>query len=603
MATEGALQGPVIPLLIDNSIDPQDLSGGPLLTYAKYDNPQWGDVLYQRWLGLTFEGVPVDVTDIPIYVTPDNETALGFEMPIANHFVLLLDKGQVFYSYYLKRGTGDPDDPIDPDAPKVESKRIHFGIGKSGRLSAPQVKESHDNQLDINAIQGSMMTVAVAPYAAMSNGDKVQLVWRGVRADGSDGPVVSIPLKTLCDLDTDPANNPGQVLSWPVPKVNASGVRGGVFRLHYVITYASREDEPQTVSAERSIVVTAPSRALLPAPSVKDLVGTEINPGLFPNGIRVVIPVYPDIRVGDDVLVYGTRTGAGSGPLKNTIVHLKVDASNVASGIIEVPLSASWVSDNRGASVEVRYQYARADATGTGMPLALTVRKPLVLPTPTVDNSVVDAGKDVLNPMHAYSGAYIVIPASATVGEGDSITAYFKGFDANGSWETNQVSQSNPTKFKVPATVLPSNFGKTVEVTYSVAGQMADSSLFLFIRELDIYSRITCEGVQVGSPATLSLSDIPEGGAQLQIGIWPFIATQQKVRLWLTASGIEDRDIITLRKVMPHECIDGITTHLTRSDLEGIAVGGIFTLHASASFDGGHSTTLFSNPLQLKLLA
>ena len=597
MAAEGRLQGPVIPLLINNTIDPQALNGGPLLTYAQYDNPMLGDELYQSWLGLTQDGDPVDVKDIPIFVDPLNETSLGFIMPISNYFVLSLDKGQVFYSYYLKRFTNDPNEP------KVESKRIHFGIGKASRLPAPQVKESHDNQLDLEAVQGTTMTIAVAPYTAMSNGDKVQLVWKGVKADGTDGPSVSVPVKILSDLDTDPANNPGQVLSWTLPKTYAYALRGGVFRLHYEITYASRDDERQTVSAERSIVVNAPILPLLSAPSVKDLVGTEINPGQFPDGIRVVILVYPDIRVGDDVLVYGTRTGAGSGPLKNIIGYLKVDASNIESGKLEVPLSAHWLSVNRGGSVNVHYQYARADAAGSGVPLELTVREPMVLPTPTVDNSYVNGGRDELDPMLAYSGAYIVIPANATIGEGDSLTAHFKGFDASGSCDINDPSQLNPTKFKVPASVLPSNFGKTVEVTYSVSGQVADSSLFLFIRELVIYSRITCEGVQVGSPATLRLSDIPAGGAQLHIGVWPFISTQQKVRLWLTTSGMPDHDIIALREVLSNECVDGISSRLTRADLEGVAVNGIFTLRASVSFDGGYSTSLFSNPLQLKLLA
>ena len=595
MAVEDALQGPVIPLLINNTVDPQALNGGPLLTYAKYDNPQLGDELYQSWLGVTENGDPIDYPGIPIPVDPVLEDELGFVMPVSNHVLMSLDKGQVFYSYYLQRVTDDPDEP------KVESKRIHFGIGKAGRLSAPQVKESHDNQLHMDNIPGDSMTIAVAPYAAMSNGDKVQLVWKGVKKDGTDGPSVPINAYILSDSDTEPGNNPGQVLSWTLYKSNLAALNGGAFRLHYEITYASPDEARQTVSAERSIVVKSPLLEALPAPSVRDLVGTEINPSLFPDGIRVVIPPYPGIRVGDDVLVYGT--GSSTDRSKNTIVHLKVDASNIESGKLEVPLAASWLSSNRGSAIDVRYQYARADSAGTGTPLELTVREPMVLPTPTVDNSVVNSNRDELDPMLAYSGAYIVIPADATIGEGDSVTAYFKGFDASGSCEINDASQSNPTKFKVPATVLPSNFGKTVEVTYSVAGQMADHSLFLFIRELNITSRITCEGVQIGSPATLRLSDIPADGAQLGIGLWPFISTQQKVRLWLTANGIDNRDIIALREVLPDECVKGVAGHLTRADLEGVAVNGYFTLHASVSFDGGYSTHLLNNPLKLKLLA
>ena len=597
MASTPTLPGPVIPLLINNTIDPQALNGGSLSTYAKYDNPVFGDILYQSWLGLSENNDPIDVTCIPIYVDPINELDLGFLMTITNDFVLKLDKGQVFYSYFLKRIT-DP-----PLAPKVESKRIHFGIGKAGRLSAPQIKESHDSQLDPDFITGPTFKVAVPPYTAMSNGDIVKLVWTGVNPDGTAGPAVPIPQKILSSTDSDLSNNPGQVLTWDLNKTNLNALREGSLRLHYEITYATRAEEPQTVSSERSIVLKPPVLAELAAPSVIDLVGTEINPGQFPDGIRVSIPLYPGIRVGDDVLVYGTRTGSGSGAAKNTVKQLKIDSSNIESGKIVVPIEKEWLITNRGASVNLRYQYARADAAGSGIPLELTVRKPLILPTPTVDNSVEIGNRDELDPMWAYSGAYISIPDTATIEDGDSVIAYFKGFGAHGSYEVFEPSQLNPMKFKVPATVLPYNFGKTVEVVYSVAGEMAKPSLNLFIREVDFYSQITCEGLQVGAPATLKLSDIPSGGSKLSIGLWPFISTPQIVRLWLTNSDIEDRDIIASRELLAEEVSGGVKAVLTREDLAGVPINGIFTLRFSVSFDGGNSITNFNNPLQIKLLA
>lgn len=585
----GDLQGPIIPLLINNTIDPDALNGGPLSTYAKYDNPLLGDVLYQSWLGLTENGEPVDITDIRIEVDPDEEGALGFLMEVANHYVLALDKGQVFYSFFLERVTG---------APREESKRIHFGIGKNGWLSAPQIKESHDNQLDPDAIENTM-TIAVVPYNVMSNGDVIRVLWKGERADGTPGPAVNLPTKTLSDTDTDPTNNPGQVLSWTVAKANVAALRGGSITLHYEITYASPTAQADTESAERTILVAPPTATELAAPSVKDLTGTVINPGQFPGGIRVVIPVYPGIRIGDDVLVYGT----GSGSNKNTIQYLKIDATNIETGRIEVPIAAQWLLDNRGGAVTLRYQYARADAAGSGIPLELTVREPLVLPTPTVDRSVVANGRDELNPIMAISGAYIAIPSAATIGDGDTVTAYWKGFGASGSCEVQDPSQLNPMKFKVPSTALPPNFGKTVEVTYSVAGQDAEPALELFIRQLTSHPGITCEGAEVGSPATLKLSDIPDAGALLSVGLWSFISTEQTVCLWLTASGIADREIIAVRQVLPEESTGGVKARLLKTDLVGIAPNSTFTLRVSVSFDGGYSTVVFNNPLRLKLLA
>lgn len=589
----GDLQGPIIPLLINNTIDPDALNGGPLPTYAKYDNPLLGDVLYQSWLGLTENGDPVDITGMPIEVDPDEEGALGFLMEVANHYVRDLDKGQVFYSFFLERAGGT----------REESKRIHFGIGKAGWLSAPQIKESHDNQLDTDAIDGTTITIAVVPYTVMSNGDVVKLFWKGTRADGNPGSPVGPFTKTLSDTDTDPTNNPGQVLSWTVPKTNAAALRGGTITLHHEITYASPSAQADTVSAERTILVTEPTAAELAAPSVKDLTGTEINPGQFPDGIRVVIAVYPGIRIGDDVLVYGTRTGSGSGPNKNTIQYLKIDASNIESGKIEVPIAAQWLLDNRGGAVTLRYQYARADAAGSGIPLELTVREPLVLPTPTVDHSVVANSRDELNPIMAISGAYIAIPSAATIGDGDTVTAYWKGYGASGWCEVQEPSQLNPMKFKVPSTALPPNFGKPVVVTYSVAGQDAEPALELFIRQLTSHPGITCEGAQVGSPATLKLSDIPDAGALLSVGLWSFISTEQTVRLWLTASGIADREIIAVRQVSLEESTGGVKARLMKTDLTGIALNTTFTLRVSVSFDGGNSTIVFKNPLPLKLLA
>ncbi|WP_130906192.1 hypothetical protein [Pseudomonas sp. Sample_22] len=591
----GDLEAPVIPLLINNTIDPEALNGGPLKTYAKYTDPRLGDFLYQSWLGLSEDGEPVDITDIPIDVDPGNEGEFGFLMEVANHFVQALNKGQVFYSFFLSRVT-DP-----PGKPREESKRIHFGIGKHGLLSAPQIKESHDLQLDLDAFDRNM-TIALVPYTVMSSGDVVKVIWKGEHADGTQGPIVTLPAKTLSDTDTDPTNNPGQVLSWTVDRIHPAKLRGGKITLHYEITYASSATLADTVSAERTILVTPPAAPELPVASVKDLTGTEINPGWFPDGIRVVIPVYPGIRVGDEVLVYGTRTGSGAGPNKNTLKYLKIDSSNIESGKIEVPIEAQWLLDNRGGSVSLRYQYARPDAAGSGASLALTIRQPLVLPTPTVDRSVEMGGRDELNPIMAIGGAYITIPSTATIGDGEEVTAYWKGFGASGSYETQTPSQLNPMKFKVPPEVLPPNFGKTVEVTYRVAGQDAEPPLQLYIRQLTNHPGIVCDKAEIGSPATLKLSHIPPEGAGLSIGLWSFISTAHRVRLWLTAPGISERDIIAVREVEPEEVTGEVKARLLKTDLAGIATNETLTLRASVSFDGGHSTLLFNRPLSLKLL-
>jgi len=584
----GNLQGPIIPLLIDNTIDPQALGGAALPTYAKYDNPQLGDVLYQNWLGIAQDGTPVEVKDIPIEVDPEEEREEGFVMEIAFELVQQLDRGQAVYSYFLERA----------GQAREESKRIHFGIGQAPWLPAPQIKESHDRQIDPDAIVGSTITIAIPPYGAMAEGDVVKLFWEGVRADSCPGPRVGPFAKTLSDDDTDRTNDPARALSWTVARTSVIALRGGSINLYYEIDNASPTPRAGRVSAQRRVLVTPPTAQVLAAPTVKDLVGTVINPGQFPDGIVVVVALYPDIRIGDDVLVYGT----GSGPARNTIEHLKVDQSTLDKGQIEVPVAAQWLMDNQGGGVVLHYQYGRADAAGSGTPLELTVGEQLILPPPSVDGSVFVGGRDEFEPMIGIGGALIAIPPEAPITDGDTVIAYWSGFGETGSAVVEVPSQLEPMKFKVPSTVLPANFNKTVEVTYSVSGQLAEPALQLYIRRFSVHPTIHCQGMQIGSPAVLERSKIPTDGALVTIERWPFMATDQLVRLWLTSNGVPDQEIVPLRPVTLQECGTGVTGRLLLSHLEDVQLNGTFTVRASVSFDGGNTTTVF-NPLQLKLVA
>lgn len=580
------LQPPVIPLLVNGTLDPEKLAGKTLPTYAKYPNPLLGDTVWQSWLGHAKNGDAVDLKG-EFDIDPSAGTDDGFMLPVGYSLVEQLDEGQVFYSYFLQRSGSSE---------KIESKRIHFGVGKVGLLAAPQIKESHDLQLDTDALTGAL-TVAVAPYSAMASGDEVKLVWTGTFPDGKPAPPYKPVVKILSDSDTDGTNDPGRVLTWSIPVANAKLLKGGQLTLHYEVKYAAAPTIT-TVSAQRHFVVIAPTQETLDAPSVKDLAGSEIRAKDFPEGIRVVVRVYPDIRVGDDVLVYAT--GASADQAKTVVEHLRIDTSAIESGRIELPVAASWLVANEGEKVNLRYQYARPDAAGSSALLQLSVLEARVLPAPTVDRSVVANGQSELDPIKVIEGAFIAIPPEATIVEGDKVTARWKGFNASGSYETQTPSQTLPMKFKVPASYIPANFNRTIEVVYQVGAEVS-TPLTLLIRPLSNYPRTNCDKAQTGSPATLSRAAVNAGGAGLNVGPWSFISTEHIVRMWLTASNIE-REIIAPRQVNAGEISTGVNARLTIAHLDGIALQKYFTLKVSVSFDGGASTIVFPNALQLKLV-
>ncbi|MDD0974274.1 hypothetical protein [Pseudomonas fontis] len=590
-------QAPYIPLLRRDTLDPEDMGpDAPLMTYANYAGMAFGDVLYQSWWGLTEDGTPKDIPgNNPIDVNPALVQPQGYPMPVASDFVKQQINGRVFYSYFLLRNAGSS---------KEESKRIYFGIGPVGRILAPLIKEAHGQQLSHTPPidVGNDLTIAVVPYGVMSRGDVVKLIWKGLNEKGGSVSGPSLPPKTLDDSDTDPTNNPGHVLRWAVSKNSLLPIRQGLLTLQYEITYADSRQAP-TLSAQRTFLIKAPTEPTLIEPSVKGLVGTEINPAQFPDGLRVQVPFDDDMQVDDEVDVYGTRLAPGNAIGKNVVEHLRLDLTHISSKKIELPVAYSWLKDNQGGRVAVRYQYARANTSRASAALALSIVEPLVLPPPTVDATVLANQRTELDPVRAIDGAFIRMPDGATIPAGAKVIAYWHGNGQGGSYQVDVPSQPEPMKFKVPGSVLPANFGKTVAVTYSVNGQAADESLALFVRPLATanHPRIECNKAGTGSPAYLKRADVAAGGVMLTIGKWLFMATTQNVRLTLRAVGVE-RDIIASRSVQPGELTTGVKGALSLSDLLGIKDNSPFTLTASVSFNGVDEFYEFKAPLSLKLV-
>lgn len=588
------LQPPFIPLLKSGVLDPDEVGSDELASYASYDNPQLGDQVYWRWGGKAADGTEVHEEGVAIPIDPPLPDE-GVHLRVSNEIVRQLINGNLSYSYCLVRA-GSKD--------VIESKRIHLTIAKQALWPAPQIKESNDLQVDID---GSVdeFTVAVPPFPAMADGDGVKLWWKGTRSNGKPGGAVGPFSKTLSSTDTDTTNNPGQVLSWLVPRSNFVGVRDGLAEVWYEVTRAG-QSAPAVASGHRTFLIAAPLKPLLAAPSVKDLAGKVISPSLYPDGLMVVVPMYEGIQVADDVLVYGTASAEGSNVNKNTIQYLKVTASMIASGHLEVLLPHQWLLDNQGAAVNLRYQYARPDAAGSSLPLDLSVRAPLTLPTPTVEGSTLVDGEVQLDPLKAVEGAFIVIPASATISPEDKVIATWKGLEGVGEFETQTPSQSAPIKFKVPAKFIAPNFGKPVQVFYTVEGETCERPLTLSVRNLTSYPRMQCPDAQVGSPATLSLSRMSSSGARLNLPPWLYISTDQLVRVVLTGldtSGRNiQRDIISRRNVTSTEVSRGLEGRLLRAQVQDIKLQSTFRVIVSVSFDGGQSMVQFPEPLFLQLL-
>lgn len=286
---------PTIPLLKNNTIDLEDLGTDQLITFARYDLPDDGDVLYPSWWGRSPEGEPIDYANddvSPVYYDSlIADPVLGMPMPIVNDLVHKLDQGQVFYSYFLQKFNHLPED-------KVESDRIYFNIGKRDLLLAPQIKESHQEHLDPDLAVTSFIPVA-PPYRAMAKGDSVILKWEGIKPNGDPWPDVITRTLTVQDEDV------GNVLQWnSISKAEAVKVRGGKVKLSYTINYATPTQKPSAVSGLRQLSIAAPVAPKLEAVQIKDFDGDTLDPAAYPQGITLVVPPWAGVHSGDTLILY-----------------------------------------------------------------------------------------------------------------------------------------------------------------------------------------------------------------------------------------------------------------------------------------------------------
>lgn len=588
---------PTIPLLINNTIDLDELGSDGLRTFALYDNPEDGDALYPSWWGRSPSGEPIDYANgdvIPViyeseYADPD----LGMPMEIENALVQRLDQGEVLYSYLLERRSRE----------KVESDRISFYVGRRDFLPAPQVKESHDEFLDPDFPVTTFSLVA-PPYRAMAIGDVVTLRWEGVRQDGVALPAVTRPLPiTEARL--------GQALSWQIPRTEAVKVRDGKVRLSYTITYAAPTLKPTATSAQRQLVISPPTTMKLEKVRIKDFSGSDLDPSAFPQGIRLLITPWPGIRNGDVLMLYWS----GSREDRSVIKYQPVDLSSLDTGKIEIPLEYEWLDVNNGQAVSVSYQYLRADASGASEVLDLALRVPLNLPKPTVEDSDLDDDPTPVDgkldtQYFASTGVTVNIPVTANIADGDTVKMYWKGFGA--LVEADPV-ENNPRKFKVPAHAIPANIDRIVEIYYSVKQQgapvdlPASTSVIYQLRVIKIpqnrLGTLVCEKATAGNPGSLKRSDVPAQGVQVSFmpATWIYIADTQYIEMWLTGVNGERGTIIERRQVTPAEVSAGVRGNLLPVHLASLEVNKVFSIRFIVSFDENETDTPFQS-LSLTLL-
>ncbi|WP_109513639.1 hypothetical protein [Pseudomonas ovata] len=592
---------PSVPALhpVENWIDLVQLGTSDLETYI--DHPDIADSSFWiNWRGCDAQGNVVDVFDIEYSVIGDPGPD-GVQVLIDNADVQALDQGYVFYSYRIESTTM-------PGQQGEESLRRFFYVGTRERqgiipaLAVAQFKQSHQLQIILDWIEGDVVVV-VPPYRAMFTGDTVTLTL-DLYFMGDPFDTLTLP-KVLVPEDL------GQPLQWAVSKSELEIIEGSFVDVSYSIAYAV-PTTPSFSPVQRLEVVTQEPISRLPALIIKNFNDSALNPEAFPDGVRLQVPLYQDIQVWDTVVVYADSVAVSRqtiAPYQGQVIAQQVDISTLDSQVLEFVLGYPWLQANNGRQIQLGYTYARLDAAESGDVLAVMLSKPLHLPTPIVEEATAEDSGEGPPRGYLYAddvtvGVHIRVPDEAELGLDGQVQMHWQGHAGTGSIIVTEPMPSQPRRYFIPPAAIPANMDKRLEVFYQVTTASGEGPFKS--RAFDLAIHAPTHGwpaIQLTEPPsldTLSLADVPSGGAVFILDRWMFMAAGQRVRVRVDGLDRDDNPLrIPLRQGAAEPVTDAeftaakLQVTFALSGLQALKLHNDFVVRVDTSFDDGDTYVLF----------
>lgn len=477
-------------------------------------------------------------------------------------------------------------------AVRMSSSVVPDPSGRAALLPVPQIRQAHDLFLDPADAEPAAQVVT-PPYPGMQDGDTVTFRFASEFGDLTElefqvGPA-DVGLPIIWQLD-------GSVV-WNAYPLGAD--------TSYEVNTAAGQ---RAQSAAQTLTILPPTSERLVPPRIDGQDTPELDPGQYPQGLPIQVPLYAGAAAGDVVLVYWTGTQAAA----STVKWHAIETSDLARQTLLLTVEEKWLLANTGRNVTVMYQYAREGAAGSSQPLTLTILVPLVLEPPRVQDADSE-GEDgngesqgFLMAEKALSGVYIDVPEDEALADAVSIAMHWEGHPHGGQHVAEApYDPARPLRFHIPKTAVAANIGgqsKRFRVFYRALmanGRSHTSRAFrLWIKplKLDDYGAPQCRQAE-GKPG-LSLSDVPAEGAEVYVRAWPFALAGHALTLWITGEATGDTTLEHIaRDAVPATQAEldarAVAGRVPRDILQRLKPNEQFSLQAKVSYDGGDTTIAF----------
>jgi len=503
-------------------IDVSALKGADLEFIIKGDHIKPFDIVFPVWRGAAKNNEPFDKLDSQEEVPKDYDHLVGMIAKIPNRFVELFEGGSAFLSYKVNAS-----DEASPDSKRVP---CYLGLRDRGSnaetLAVAQVRESHDLTINTEVLPADGVRFLVPRYQAIQVGDKATLTVRRFTATGEDKGDVTAAYEVT-------AENLQHIPYWQLSKGSFLPIRdGGRAEVHYEVTLAGSSDP--LVSPVQAFTVTrvASGVDLLPKASIDGDSGVPLDPGFFPDGLAVRLPMYAGVQPGDHVLLHWK----GPAHPEPVVFTARMDASSLEGKevVFHVPPDLLVVGEHT-----VFYQFARSGQALSAEALAVEFKVPRALSAPVIELASQDGpGGQQLQAVDAILGAYVVVPDVALPGE--TVEVHWEGYLKNGRQVTDTPEEAGGRRFKIAPAVVAANMhqpldpdGRRLSVYYYVIDAKGvrskpSAAVDLRVVPLALGNNIFCR--EANASGELHESKLTPNGALLRVtgaGLWPFAAKDQ----------------------------------------------------------------------------
>ncbi|NWB74700.1 hypothetical protein HX805_19740 [Pseudomonas sp. G5001] len=227
----------------------------------------------------------------------------------------------------------------------------------------------------------------------------------------------------------------------------------------------------------------------------------------------------------------------------------------------------------------------------SGLVLTLLIEPHLDLVAPTVvEATQITPENLVLNPVNTRDGATIRVSYEHMC-PCDWVCAFWEGTAGAGTpvLECKQADNRDVVDFNVPASAISANFNKQVSVRYTVRREgQTWSALPRPVKILNI-SGLPKPQVEQATGSTLDLNTF-QGDAQLTVAAYAYGALGQPCWMWVTGEredGAPYRfDVLDGEPLSEEWLQEGVSTLLSRRDLQKLADCSRFDVHFAVNFDG-----------------